>query len=108
MYSGVSDNAARCRGCRRAPARDYGTALTLDVPRPGLLVAGYLLARVGALLLSGDRLLRGPGVPAAVGATVCAALWRPESVAVRCAFAAVCSVILRCRTRPDPETDPAT
>ncbi|MGW6897569.1 STAS domain-containing protein [Streptomyces sp. NPDC054919] len=24
---GRSDNAARCRSCRRAPARDYGTAL---------------------------------------------------------------------------------
>ncbi|GAA2302116.1 hypothetical protein Scani_25550 [Streptomyces caniferus] len=26
--SGCSDNAARCRSCRRAPARDYGTALS--------------------------------------------------------------------------------
>ncbi len=28
---GRSDNAARCRSCRRAPARDYGTALTYSL-----------------------------------------------------------------------------
>ncbi|WP_371794215.1 aquaporin [Streptomyces sp. NBC_01718] len=31
---GRSDNAARCRSCRRAPARDYGTALS-RTQRPG-------------------------------------------------------------------------
>ena len=29
---GRSGNAARCRSCRRAPAREYGTALSLVVP----------------------------------------------------------------------------
>ncbi|MEV6115183.1 DUF6629 family protein [Streptomyces sp. NPDC052109] len=59
-----------------------------------LLVAGYLLATVGSLLLSGDRRLLGLGVLAAVGASVCWALWRLEFVSTWCAFAAVCSVVL--------------
>lgn len=77
-----------------AEIRGHTLGYVLDLPRPGLLVAGYLLATVGSLLLSGDRWLRLLGVLAAVGAAICAALWRLEFISTWCAFAAVCSVVL--------------
>lgn len=77
-----------------AQIRGHTLGYVLDLPRPGLLVAGYLLATVGSLLLSGDRWLRWLGVLAAAGAAVCAALWRLEFISTWCAFAAVCSVVL--------------
>ncbi|MFI6060987.1 DUF6629 family protein [Streptomyces sp. NPDC051286] len=80
----------------------------LGLPHPELLVVGYLVATVGSLLLSGGRLLRLLGVLVAVGAGVCAALWRLESVSPWCAFAAVCSVVLLGRTRGRPPADPRT
>ncbi|MEU1181176.1 DUF6629 family protein [Streptomyces sp. NPDC005820] len=77
-----------------------------DLPRPPLLVVGYLLATVGSLLLSGDRRLSLLGLLVAVGALVCWALWRLEFVSTWCALAAVCSVVLFdwTRTRPPAET----
>ncbi|MGW9117193.1 DUF6629 family protein [Streptomyces sp. NPDC055663] len=87
-----------------AEIRGHTLGYALDLPRPGILVAGYLLATVGALLLAGDPVLRRLGALAAVGAAVCAALWRLEFVSTWCAFAAVCSVILLARPRPDPAT----
>lgn len=83
---------AYCLATRPVTAEIRGHTLgyVLGLPRSGLLIAGYLLATVGALLLSGDRLLRGLGVPAAVGAAVCAALCRlgpsrPGAPSRRCA-----------------------
>ncbi|MGW1407082.1 DUF6629 family protein [Streptomyces sp. NPDC002403] len=112
LTAGVATAAllAYCLATRPVTAEIRGHTLgyALDVPRSGPLVAGYLLATVGALLLSGDRLLRALGVLAAVGAVVCAALWRLEFVSTWCAFAAVCSVILLCRTRSGPATGPAS
>ncbi|MET8743417.1 DUF6629 family protein [Streptomyces sp. NPDC004728] len=87
-----------------AEIRGHTLGYALDLPRSGLLVAGYLLATVGALLLAGDPVLRRLGALAAVGAAACAALWRLEFVSTWCAFAAVCSVILLVRPRPDPAT----
>lgn len=77
-----------------AQIRGHTLGYVLDLPRPGLLVAGYLLATVGALLLSGDRVLGWLGVLVAGGAAVCAALWRLEFISTWCAFAALCSVVL--------------
>ncbi|THA75540.1 hypothetical protein E6R60_15765 [Streptomyces sp. A0642] len=77
-----------------ARIRGHTLGYVLDLPHPGLLVAGYLVATVGALLLSGDRLLVWLGVLVAGGAAVCAALWRLEFISTWCAFAAVCSVVL--------------
>ncbi|WP_405690352.1 DUF6629 family protein [Streptomyces sp. NBC_00057] len=87
---------AYCLAARPVTAEIRGHTLgyVLDLPGSGLLVSGYLLATVGSLLLAGDRLLRWLGVLVAVGAAVCAALWRLEFVSTWCAFAAVCSVIL--------------
>ncbi|MFE3904187.1 DUF6629 family protein [Streptomyces sp. NPDC059153] len=87
---------AYCLATRPVTAEIRGHTLgyILDLPGSALLVGGYLLSTVGSLLLAGDRLLRWLGVLVAVGAAVCAALWRLESVSTWCAFAAVCSVSL--------------
>ncbi|MFD5122456.1 DUF6629 family protein [Streptomyces sp. NPDC058385] len=77
-----------------AEIRGHTVGYALGLPHAGLLVAGYLLATVGSLLLSADRGLVLLGVLVAAGAAVCAALWRWEFVSTWCAFAAVCSVAL--------------
>ncbi|AVV43938.1 hypothetical protein PYK79_52430 [Streptomyces sp. ID05-04B] len=77
-----------------AEIRGHRVGYLVDLPYPPVLVAGYLVATVGALLLSGDRRLRALGAVAAVGAAGCFALWRLEFVSTWCAFAAVCSVLL--------------
>lgn len=69
-----------------------------------LLVAGYLLATVGSLLLSGDRRLVVLGILAAVGASICWSLWQLEFVSTWCAFAALCSVVLLDWVRARPRT----
>ncbi|MFI1561667.1 DUF6629 family protein [Streptomyces sp. NPDC020490] len=78
----------------RAEIRGHTVGYALGLPHAQLLVAGYLVATVGALLLSGDRRLRVLGVLAGAGAAVCWALWRLEFVSTWCAFAALCSVVL--------------
>ncbi|MFE6973314.1 DUF6629 family protein [Streptomyces sp. NPDC057682] len=87
-----------------AHIRGRTVGYVLGLPLPGPIVAGYLLATVGALLLSGDRWLVRLGVLAGVGAAVCAVLWRTEFVSTWCALAAVCSVVLLARSgvRPAP------
>ncbi|MGV9883518.1 DUF6629 family protein [Streptomyces sp. NPDC003006] len=77
-----------------ADIRGHTVGYSLGLPRPELIVAGYLLATVGSLLLSGDRGLVLFGVLVAAGAVVSVALWRQEYISTWCAFAAVCSVVL--------------
>ncbi|MEU0675834.1 DUF6629 family protein [Streptomyces sp. NPDC006172] len=74
--------------------RGHTVGYGVDLSHPALLVAGYLPATVGALLLSGDRWLVALGGLVAVGAAACWALWRLEFVSTWCAVAAVCSVVL--------------
>ncbi|QFQ95699.1 hypothetical protein F9278_05345 [Streptomyces phaeolivaceus] len=105
---GVATAAALAHGLATGPVtaeiRGRTVGYTVDLSHPALLAAGYLLATVGSLLLSGDRRLLVLGVLAAVGAAICWALWRLEFVSTWCAFAAVCSVVLlgwvRARRRP--------
>ncbi|PWI10169.1 hypothetical protein DIZ27_13950 [Streptomyces sp. NWU339] len=78
----------------RAEVRGHTIGYVLDLPHAPLLSVGYLVATVGALLLSGDRGLRMLGALAAAGALVCWALWRLEFVSTWCAFAALCSLAL--------------
>ncbi|MFF0447604.1 DUF6629 family protein [Streptomyces sp. NPDC004609] len=87
---------AYCLATRTVTAdiRDRTVGYLLDLPHPAAVVAGYLLATVGALLLSGDRVLRLLGTVAAVGAALCALLWRTEFVSTWCAVAAVASVLV--------------
>ncbi|MFI6288324.1 DUF6629 family protein [Streptomyces sp. NPDC051018] len=75
-----------------ADIRGRTVGYVLDLPHPGAVAAGYLLATVGALLLSGDRVLRLLGLVAAAGAALCALLWRTAFVSTWCAVAAVASV----------------
>ncbi|MCX5167554.1 DUF6629 family protein [Streptomyces antibioticus] len=85
-----------------AEIRGRTVGYAVDVPCPAVLVAGYLLATVGALLLSGDRRLTLLGVLAGAGAGGCWALWRTEFVSTWCAVAALCSLVLLGWTRARP------
>lgn len=77
-----------------AEIRGHTMGYVVDLSHAEWLIAGYLLATVGALLLSGDRGLLLLGVLVAVGALICWALWELEFVSTWCAFAAVCSMVL--------------
>jgi hypothetical protein len=77
-----------------AEIRGHTVGYSLGLPQAGLIVAGYLLATLGSLLMSGDRGLVLFGVLATVGAAVSFVLWRQEYISTWCAFAAVCSVVL--------------
>ncbi|WP_327683390.1 DUF6629 family protein [Kitasatospora sp. NBC_00458] len=66
----------------------------VGVPHSALLLVGYLLATVGSLLLSGDRLLRLLGLLTGAGAVLCALLWRLAFISTWCALAALVSVLL--------------
>ncbi|MGY3205935.1 DUF6629 family protein [Streptomyces sp. TE5632] len=78
----------------RAESRGHTIGYVLDLPHAPLPAVGYLVATVGAPLLSGDCGLRMPGALAAAGALVCWTLWRLEFVSTWCAFAALCSLAL--------------
>ncbi|MFJ2652040.1 DUF6629 family protein [Streptomyces sp. NPDC087420] len=78
----------------RAEVRGHTVGYVLDLPDAAVVVAAYLLATLGALLLAGDPLLRLLGGTVAAGAVVCALLWRLEFVSTWCAVAAVASVML--------------
>jgi hypothetical protein len=91
---------------RKAPVADvrgHTVGYAVDVPHPPLVVAGYLLATVGALLLAAEPRLRLLGVLTAAGAVLCAVLWRLAFVSTWCALAAVASLVLLSRSsRPVP------
>ncbi|MFD9502619.1 DUF6629 family protein [Streptomyces sp. NPDC060035] len=98
LAAGIATSAAFSYSLATRPVaadiRGHTLGYVLDLALPELLVAGYLLATVGSLLLSGDRRLVVLGVLIAVGAAVCVALWRTEFISTWCALAAVCSVVL--------------
>ncbi|MFD3530638.1 DUF6629 family protein [Streptomyces sp. NPDC058664] len=77
-----------------AEVRGHTLGYAVDLPYAPPLLAGYLLATVGALLLARDRILRLLGAVTAAGAAVCALLWRTEFVSTWCALAAVASLLL--------------
>jgi hypothetical protein len=87
----------------RAEIRGHTIGYAFALTHAPVLVAGYLLATLGALLLSTDRRLRTLGAVLTAGAALCWALWRLEFVSTWCALAAVCSVLLLdwTRTRAD-------
>ncbi|MFD5813279.1 DUF6629 family protein [Streptomyces sp. NPDC127038] len=78
----------------RAEIRGHTMGYVLDLPHAELVVAGYLFATVGALLLSGDRGLVLLGGLTGAGAALCWSLWELEFVSTWCACAAVVSVTL--------------
>ncbi|MGW0394539.1 DUF6629 family protein [Streptomyces sp. NPDC003042] len=77
-----------------AEIRGHTIGYGVDVPYVPLVLAGYLFATLGALLLAGDRWLRLLGAVLAAGAVLCAALWRLEFASTWCAFAAVASLLV--------------
>ncbi|MFI6694341.1 DUF6629 family protein [Streptomyces sp. NPDC050433] len=87
-----------------ADIRGHTIGYAVHLPQPEIVVAGYLLATIGALLLSGDRTVRLLGGLVAVGAVVCVVIWRLAFVSTWCAFAALASVVVlgwaRRRTEP--------
>ncbi|MEU5770963.1 DUF6629 family protein [Streptomyces asoensis] len=105
---GAATAAALAYGIATGPVtaeiRGHTVGYAVDLPFPAVLVAGYLLATVGSLLLCADRGLMALGVVVGAGAAGCFALWRLEFVSTWCALAAVCSVMLLgwVRRRPDP------
>ncbi|MFF1422898.1 DUF6629 family protein [Streptomyces sp. NPDC058280] len=90
-------------GTVTADVRGHTVGYALDLPDAPLIVplivAGYLLATIGSLLLGGDPSVRLLGVVVAAGALLCAALWRLEFVSTWCALAAVASVLMLARVR---------
>ena len=77
-----------------AVADGHVLTYNLTIPAENLVVAGYLLATLGAPLLSGDRDLLLFGLTAAVGAVVCVAVWELAFASTWCAFAALTSLTL--------------
>lgn len=108
LVIGVATSAALAYNLSRhqvgADIRGHTVGYAVDLSHAGLLIAGYLLATVGSLLLSGDRRLLLFGILAGAGAPVCWALWRLEFVSTWCALAALCSLVLLdwARGRPAP------
>ncbi|MFD4029762.1 DUF6629 family protein [Streptomyces sp. NPDC058637] len=106
VAAGIATSAALSYSLATRPVtadiRGHTVGYAVGLPWPEPLVAGYLLAVVGSLLLAGDRVLVLLGVLVTVGAAVCAALWSTEFVSTWCAAAAVCSVVLLAWTRRRP------
>ncbi|MFF3753648.1 DUF6629 family protein [Streptomyces sp. NPDC002018] len=89
----------------RAEIRGHTLGYAVDVPYAPLVVAGYLVATLGSLLLSGDPSVRLLGAVVACGAVLCALLWRLEFLSTWCALAAVASVLLLLRARRPPDVN---
>lgn len=85
-----------------ADIRGHTVGYGIDLPHSSLIIAGYLVATIGSLLLSGDRWLRLLGGLVAAGAVICATVWRLEFISTWCAFAAAASVIVFAWVRRRP------
>lgn len=77
-----------------AEARGHTLRYAVGIPYAPVLLAAYLLATVGALLLSGDRILRLLGALIGAAALVCGLLWQLAFASTWCASAAVVSLVL--------------
>ncbi|MDF9811189.1 DUF6629 family protein [Streptomyces sp. SPB162] len=89
-------------GTVTAEVRGHTVGYGVHLPRPSLIIAGYLLATIGSLLLSGDRWLWLLGGLVAAGAVICAAAWQLEFISTWCAFAAAASVVVLTWVRRRP------
>ncbi|WP_327351428.1 DUF6629 family protein [Streptomyces sp. NBC_01304] len=82
--------------------RGHTMGYAIGLPYAPWLLGGYLVATIGALLLSGDAGLVRLGVLVAVGAALCTVLWRREFISTWCACAALCSLVLYGWVRAEP------
>ncbi|NUP33607.1 MAG: hypothetical protein HOU01_18130 [Streptomycetaceae bacterium] len=89
----------------RAEIHGHTVQYAIGIPNPHPVIAGYLVATLGALLASGDRWLVRFGAVGAVGAAVCGWLWTVEFASTWCALAALVSMLLLAWVR-DPRTPP--
>lgn len=90
-----------------ADIRGHTVGYSVDVPHASWAIAGYLVATVGSLLITADAGLRLLGVLTAIGAAICAAVWRLEFVSTWCAFAAVVSIVMLVWVRRPATARPA-
>ncbi|WP_436789557.1 DUF6629 family protein [Yinghuangia sp. YIM S10712] len=86
--------AALADGPVNAQVNGHTVQYAIGIDHPYPLIGGYLVATLGALLASGDRILVLFGAVGAVGAGVCGWLWTKEFASTWCALAAVASVML--------------
>ena len=77
-----------------AHARGDTLQFGVGVPLLPLVMVGYLMATLGALLTSPDRRIRRIGWWLTGGAGVCALLWWLSFASTWCAFAALASVLV--------------
>ncbi|HEV2637266.1 MAG TPA: DUF6629 family protein [Actinocrinis sp.] len=95
---GLASSSALAYSMASGPvnAVPMGHVLTysVQIPAGGVVIAGYLLAGLGAPMASGNRELRAFGVIGVVGAAVCVLAWHLAFASTWCAFAAVISVTL--------------
>ncbi|MEU5806088.1 DUF6629 family protein [Streptomyces sp. NPDC047718] len=77
-----------------AAVHGHTLAYGVNVPWTPLVLAGYLFAALGSLLLAADRRMRLLGGVLAAGALACSALWRLEFASTWCAFAAIASLLV--------------
>ncbi|MFE2283603.1 DUF6629 family protein [Streptomyces sp. NPDC059443] len=98
LAAGLATGAylAYCLATRpvQAEIRGHTLGYGVNVPWMPLVLAGYLFATIGSLLISGDRRLRLLGLLMSAGAVVCALLWRLEFASTWCAFAAAASALI--------------
>ena len=98
MAVGAATSAVLAVTLARHPvtARTLGHTLgySIDVPSAPLVIAGYLAATLGPLLLAPNPILRLLGVLTTVGAAVCYLVWELAFASTWCAVAAMASVVL--------------
>ncbi|WP_194892518.1 DUF6629 family protein [Catenulispora pinisilvae] len=99
---------ALARGPVKAHVHGHTLAYTVGIPAAPLVVAGYLVATLGALLVAEDRTIRTLGVVCTIGSVACFLIWRLAFASTWCALAAVASLILlRWAWRSRPMTRPS-
>lgn len=85
---------ALASGPVNATVRGHTVQYAIGIDHAHAVIGGYLVATLGALLASGDRILVRFGAIGAVGAAACAWIWTREFASTWCALAAVTSVML--------------
>jgi hypothetical protein len=99
---------AVARGPVDAHVHGHTLAYTVGIPAAPLVIAAYLTATLGALLLAEDHTIRTLGVVCTIGSAACFLVWRLAFASTWCALAAVASLILlRWAWQSRPMTHPS-